>query len=536
MGRYTARIHRRTVAIYGMLVLLFSGLFVRLGQLSSAENYLAAAETQRKYTLSLTQSRGFFYDCDLQPLVNEEKVTVYAIAPGRENLAAVLQSVSPERRQSVAAQMEGGRPFLLESDFPLQAEGVVELWRYRRSDDDLLAPHLIGYLQEGSGASGLEHAFEEELSSHGTAAKVTYTLNGIGQSIEGEPPAVSLPEEDDYGVVLTIDKELQALAEEIGGQYLEKGAIVVMDPQTGEIKAAASFPSYTASTLAEAVADSENTPLINRVFSPYSVGSTFKVVTAAAALEQGSDLTETVVCEGYTDVSGRIFRCHRRSGHGEVDLLDAMAESCNPYFIELGASVGGETLLGMAKRLGFGQGYVFGEGVKSLPGSLPTLSDLSAPAELANFSFGQGKLTATPLQLAVMMSAVCNGGFLITPKLVLGEYQDGQLKREPTAPQERVLSAEVAAQLQALLVYSVMVKEGQNSLPETVSAGGKTATAQTGRYDETGDELEHGWFAGFFPAADPEYVVVVLAEEAGGGNNTASPVFAALADAVAGRE
>ena len=532
MGRYTQRIHRRTVVCYGLTAILFTALFVRLGQLSSSGGYLEAAGNQSQYTLTIEKSRGFIYDCGLVPLVNREAKTVYAISPSERNLVAVLESVKVSRRKATAQLMESGKPFLLLSDYALSAEGVVPLSVYERYSENQLLPHIIGYLSGGKGVSGVEYAREEALSAHGTSYRLTYRVNGLGQVISGVQPEMISPREEDYGVVLTIDSRLQQIVQEVGSRYLKKGAVVIMDPYTGDLKAVASFPAYSLDTLTEDLADEENTPMINRAFYPYSVGSTFKVVTAAAALEQGYSISESYECLGSIDIGGQIFRCHQRSGHGELDMLDAMVESCNPYYIHLGSEVGREAMLSMAKSMGFGEGIVFGEGLKAMAGTLPSLSDLKNPAELANFSFGQGLLTATPIQLAVMMSAVCNGGNRVSPRLFLGEYQDGSLSRYPLSSQQRVISAYTAAQLQTYLIYAVMVKEGQNSLPQTVTAGGKTATAQTGKYDSQGNEYEHGWFAGFFPAAQPEYVVVVLAENGGGGNSSASPVFAAIADEI----
>ena len=184
----------------------------------------------------------------------------------------------------------------------------------------------------------------------------------------------------------------------------------------------------------------------------------------------------------------------------------------------------------MAKRFGFGEALPLAQGISGSAGTLPGETDLQNPAEVANLSFGQGLLTASPLQVTRMMAAAANGGVLVQPRLVLGTTPDGQtgqtLERDADVPSRQILSPEIAAQIQAFLIHCVMVEEEQHALPGNVSAGGKTATAQTGRFDENGDELEHGWFSGFFPAENPRYVVTVLAENSGFGNDTAAPVFA----------
>ena len=357
------------------------------------------------------------------------------------------------------------------------------------------------------------------------------TLDGLQRPIAGIEPEIR-ESGSGRGIALTLDRDIQQVIQEAGTEMLDKGAIVVMDPYSGEILAAASFPAFDPGDLSAAVFDTENTPMINRAFLAYSVGSTFKTVTAAAALEAGIPLTEVNECTGRVDISGQIFRCHKRSGHGELDMLDAMKESCNPYFIGLGQKIGGAALLEAAKRFGFGEKVILAEGISVSAGNLPSARSMINPAAAANLSFGQGELTASPVQIARMMAAVVNGGILVTPRLVLGETDGRNIFREAAPLKKQIVDRNVAAQLQTFLIHCVMVAEGQNALPQTVTAGGKTATAQTGRYDSDGNEMEHGWFAGFFPAVNPSFVAVVFSENSGFGNATAAPVFARIADGI----
>ena len=167
-------------------------------------------------------------------------------------------------------------------------------------------------------------------------------------------------------------------------------------------------------------------------------------------------------------------------------------------------------------------------------GSLPSIDSLQAPAAVANLSFGQGELTASPVQIARMTAAVVNGGKLVSPTVVLGTTEDGNTLQADALPVSRqAIPEEIAAQLKVMLSYAVMSDDSSGGKPALVTAGGKTATAQTGQYDEDGNELEQGWFTGFFPADEPQYVVTVLAENEGFGNTSAAPVFAAIADAAA---
>ena len=533
MGPFTKKIHRRLLLCFGIFCLLCSLLYLRIGLLGQSSQLAQTAARQSKYTLTPITHRGTIYDRYFQPLVDLSARTVNVVLPGAAN-AGLLEQVPGERRSQVAELFERGTPFLLE-DMQLEPlPGVYSFDTTSRYLEDQPAAHLIGYLDnEGNGISGIEKSYDDLLKSYEQKIQVVCTLDGLQQPISGLEPEIRITGSSGGGVVLTLDREIQQIVEEVGSEMLDKGAIVVMDPYSGDILASASFPTYSPLNLADSVQDAENTPMINRALLPYSVGSTFKIVTTAAALEAGADMTEIVDCTGWVDVSGQIFRCHNRSGHGPLDMLDALKESCNPYFIHLGLEVGGEAMAEMAARFGFGQSVKLAEGLTMSGGSCPAAADLVSPAAVANLSFGQGILSASPVQIARMMAAAVNGGYLVTPRLVLGETADGErLQRNAGPLSKQILSSEIAAQLQTFLIHCVMVSEGQNALPQTVTAGGKTATAQTGQFYEEGNELEHGWFAGFFPAVNPEYVVVVLSENSGFGNTTAAPVFSQLADRI----
>ena len=172
--------------------------------------------------------------------------------------------------------------------------------------------------------TGIEKGYNDFLSQHTSKTQVAYTMDGLGHGMPGVEPEVRDGGSDPAGIVLSIDKDIQTVIQNVGGRELKKGAIVVMDPYNGEIKGAASFPTFTPTDLSKSIQDTENSPMINRAFLPFNVGSTFKIVTAAAALEAGIPMSETAVCTGSVDVSGQIIRCHKRDGHGMLDMLDAM--------------------------------------------------------------------------------------------------------------------------------------------------------------------------------------------------------------------
>lgn len=539
MKNYTESIFRRTSAIFAAMVLAAAGLVGQLSWIVSSDQLAQTAQTQSKYTLTVADERGFIYDCKMQPLVGTEQRWQTAVFPTPQNQKKVLDAVEPERKQTVAELLETGKPFVTETTEAVDAEMVYSFSVPERYTENQTAVHLIGYLDyNGSGVTGIEKEYDSFLADSGKKIQVTGMLNALQQTIAGVEPEIRIEGAENAGVVLTLDCRIQQIIESIGSQMLDKGAIVVMDPYNGQIRAMASFPAYSTSNLGEAVNDQENKPMLNRALLGYSVGSTFKIVTAAAAMQSlGREycLTREYTCEGAVDVYGQVFRCHLRSGHGELDMFDAMRESCNPWFIGLGQETGGEALLKTAENLGFGETMMLYGDITASGGTLPSVDSLQAPAAVANFSFGQGELTASPVQIARMTAAVVNGGKLVSPTLVLGTTDDGKTLQSSALPVSRqAISSEIAAQLKVMLAYAVMSDDSSGAKPELVTAGGKTATAQTGQYDEDGNELEQGWFTGFFPADEPQYVVTVLAENEGFGNTSAAPVFAEIADAVAG--
>ncbi|MBQ8725022.1 MAG: penicillin-binding protein 2, partial [Oscillospiraceae bacterium] len=172
--------------------------------------------------------------------------------------------------------------------------------------------------------------------------------------------------------------------------------------------------------------------------------------------------------------------------------------------------------------------------ITSSAGYLPSVSELKLPAERGNFCFGQGKLTATPVQITRMTCAIANGGILPEVSLIKGITTDGEMPDEPEmASGKQVLSTETAEKLRLMMIGAVYGSSGFNGRPAGISAGAKTSTAQTGRFDENGVEYCHGWITGFFPANDPEYAVTILAEDGGYGNTAAAPVFKEIAESIA---
>ena len=229
------------------------------------------------------------------------------------------------------------------------------------------------------------------------------------------------------------------------------GCILIIDVSSGKVRACVSLPDFDAANVGESLT-APDSPLLNRAFSAYAVGSVFKPVLAAAALEAGEgDFIRE--CPGYDALNGQVYRCAGSVPHGLVGLDGALEKSCNGYFIELGRELGPERVRQMAAALGFGKGQDIADGLRSASGVLPEAETLENEGQFANFCFGQGELLATPLQVAGMMNTIAAGGVYHTPLFVectVDETTGEELTPLAHSSSRRVFSVQTAEKLQEL--------------------------------------------------------------------------------------
>jgi len=384
------------------------------------------------------------------------------------------------------------------------------------------------------GQAGLEQTYNDLLMGRDGARRVV--VNSVGREIEtlGEvPPA------EGRRLQLTIDADLQKAAEDGFKALGYAGAAVVLDPRNGEVLSFLSLPAYDPNRFAAGIDRATWTalntdklrPLQNRAIQGrYSPGSTFKIVVAVAALEEGVATPEfRVHCGGGATFYGRFFQCHLKGGHGSVDMRHAIEKSCNTYFYTLGNMVGVDRLHKWATALGLG--------VKTgidlpheIEGIMPSTEWKRArtgekwyAGETISVSIGQGQVSVTPISLAVMMATVANGGTRYVPHIVKA-VDEGKgwtpVPPPPPAAQTRMKPDHVQALHDGLwMVVNAAGTGGRGRIPGRDVAG-KTGTAQVislqggkqakGRTDM--DLRDHGWFVFFAPANNPEIAGVMFAE------------------------
>lgn len=526
----------RKRADHGIIILTafffiaFAVLAFNYYRISAEQQYVRTAQVSSKLVMTVGECQGTVYDRNMKPLVNAETVLAAAAIP--EALDREATAAYAADKEQFYKDFDAGEPFVFTcTEKADESDGLTVFELPVRYSGSQLARHVIGYLSDDSGADGIEYAYDSILRSGYSSNSVTYSIDGFGNILLGDGKEVFRTSSYKTGVVLTIDKDIQEICER-SGKSIKKGAIVCADIKTGDILAMASFPSYDPEELERALNDSRS-PLINRALYSYSVGSVFKLVTAATALEDGFE-GQMYNCTGSIDISGRTFNCHKLDGHELQNMTDAMINSCNTYFIDLSRCLDTEKLRKTASDIGFGRENYLCAGMTGSGGVLPTADELAVPAELANFSFGQGRLTATPLQITQLTCAIANDGNMPILRLVKGITADGSSAANEKSPQlSRVMSEETAEKLRRMMILAVRDNDSSNAKTKITKTGAKTSTAQTGKFSRSGEELCHAWITGFFPSRKPKYAVTVLIENGGYGNDAAAPVFSEIADSIA---
>ncbi len=487
--------------------------------------------TQR---ILLSQIRGDIYDCNMKKLVNRESSNFIVAEPDGKNIAILKDYLSESEYKKLVDCINSKTPFVCENDF--YGDEVLKTKVFRRYSDDGFCCHVVGYINKSDniGVCGIEKGYDSFLKEENR--KLFYSYNATAQNrmlSGGENGIVSENYYSKKGVMLTIDYDIQRIAQNAGEVYgIDKGAVVVLDAENGEIRAMVSFPSFNQNDVALSLTD-ENSPFLNRCVSSYNVGSVFKLVVAMTAIKEGKDNFRTY-CTSGVDIGDKTFSCSNNTSHGEVDLKKAMAYSCNSYFIRLALNLGSEKILRTAENMGFGKAFFLADGINVSKGNLPQREDVFTDGEIANLSFGQGDLLATPLQIACLYSAAVNGGDFIEPKLVSGTVDENGMKKNFETSQYvyRAFSEEEANKLKEILINNFSMGTCVTAKPENCLAGGKTSTAETGRQNEAGEEVLCSWFAGFAEKKDKIYTIVVFKEDGKSGSADCGPVFKEIAERI----
>ena len=519
---------RRSAICFFIIISLFLSCILRVAVIANS-NYANVQAAQSSIKIKVSNLRGTIFDRNLIPLTNNCKKIIACVSPTPRAITAISAYLKGEKLNTVLETLKNGKPALCEVDTLIECDGIVCTEIYTHNSYKTPAIHTVGYTDiDNKGVSGIEKAYDEILYSKETAY-VSYSCDGLGNILEGIAPTVeNNTSVIANGVVSTIDINIQTILEEVATP-LESGAVIIADAKTSKIRGIVSKPYFDCENIEEYL-NKENSPLFNRAISSYNVGSAFKPCIATAGIESGYK-SFTHNCTGSFEIIDRTFRCHKSDGHGITNLNTGLMNSCNTYFYNLAFKIGGDTVHKTARLFNFGEKLKICDNLYTAKGSIPNKQTLANIAHLANFSIGQGELTASPISMLTLYCAIANGGKYYIPSVVEGTLKDGDFKEYNFGSPTVAMKESTAATLKEALKSVIEEGTGVLAKPKTVSAAGKTATAQTGKF-ENSKEIYNTWFCGFFPFEEPKYTVIVFCENSQRGNISCGEIFAQIADKI----
>jgi stage V sporulation protein D (sporulation-specific penicillin-binding protein) len=538
--------------VWGLLGLfvLFAALSIRLAyvQLGKGGELSAKAEDSWRRNIPFAAKRGEILDRQGTALTyNVSSPTVMAIPVQIKEPEETARRLAPlldmsedkvlkliTKRTASQKLQPGGRKITMEKAQKirdLKLPGIVvaeDNKRYYPYGD--LAAHILGFTGiDNQGLTGVEKQQNSKL--RGIDGSIAYLSDAGGRLMPGSSEKYIEPK-DGLNLQLTIDKSVQSIMERELDQamvkFQAKSALsIAMNPKTGEILGMAGRPSYEPALYKQYAPEIYNRNL--PIWMTYEPGSTFKIITLAAALEEKKVnlKNDRFFDPGYIEVGGARLRCWKKGGHGSQTFLQVVENSCNPGFVTLGQRLGKETLFKYIRNFGFGSKTgidMIGEG-NGILFKLPQVG----PVELATTAFGQG-VSVTPIQQVTAVSAAINGGNLYKPHITKGWIQPGTGKvLEKVEPElvRRVVSEDTSRQVREALESVVAKGTGRPAFIEGYRVGGKTGTAQkviNGRYSSSEHIVS---FIGFAPADDPQIVVYTAVDNPKGiqfGGVVAAPI------------
>jgi len=572
-----------------LVLLAFSVLISRLLYLQIVEGteYRRLSEINSIRLQDIDAPRGLIFDRNNQMLVdNRPAFNLHIILKDAKPLDETLEKLgriigeSPDAlREQIRNDKRRGpyTPVLLKEDIGRDLLAAIEVHKYdlpgvvvhvsprRHYLFKDFAAHLLGYVGEISaeelrskpfeeckggdfiGKFGIEKAFEPIMRGKRGGRQVE--VNATGQVVR---VLETVDAQAGHNLTLTIDHTLQAAAEAL--LQGKTGAAVAVDPNNGEILAMASSPTFDPNWFVTGMRQEQWQALITNPYRPlenkaiqaeYPPASTYKIVTAIAGLEEGViDAHTTMFCPGFYRYGNRVYRCWKHAGHGEVDVVQALAQSCDVFFYQVGEALGVDTLAKYARALGLGELTGINLSQESR-GLIPTkewkLKRLGEPwqgGETLSVSIGQGFDLVTPLQMAVLMATVGNGGTRFKPRLIH--------RVDPVSEDESIdKQAEGAARFSISDTTLALVRQGLwdvvnqrtgtawRSRLEDIEFSGKTGTAQVVGRPPDGIEDEdqikemhkdHAWFVAYAPSVKPRIAIAVMVEHGEHGSSAAAPI------------
>lgn len=551
---FFSNIHERIRFVFLVCIFILIAIIIKVFyiQVFTYEKLNNLAESLWSRELPIKADRGLIVDRNGEALASNITTVSLVVVPGqikepekvakdlsdilnsdyKDMLAHVTKSTSIERVHPEGRRLDFE---VAEKINNLKYDGVYLLKESKRYYPyESVLSHVLGYVGiDNQGLSGIELYYDDYLT--GADGAIKYFSDGKGNKLE----LTEIYEAPTPGVTLelTIDMRLQMAVENeldnVVAKYTpEQALIMAMNPKTGEILAMASRPNFNNNEYQK-----YSTEVINRnlpIWMTYEPGSTFKIITLSAALEEKTiNLFEDTFHDGGAiEVDGAVIHCWKHGGHGTQTMLEVVENSCNPGFVKIGQTLGTDKLMSYINNYGFGSKT--GVDLNGESSGILFKTENMGPVELATTSFGQG-ISVTPLQQIRAVSAAINGGKLYTPHIV-GSFKESETgsvikKVEPQA-ERQVISEETSKLVRHALESVVANGSGKNAYIENYRVGGKTGTAQKvkdGKYMDGNYILS---FIGFLPANDPEIIVYVAVDNPKGVTQYGGVVSAPIAKSV----
>ncbi len=541
---------KRIKILLFVFIAIFSCLVTRLFyiQIVGGNSLAEEASAQRTNNVQIESARGDFIDKNGINLTSRTPKITLVLKPALlrdkgEEVEQICRLVGLDSDKTKDNIQRHNTPILVEVDQEtktiineMNLDGISFINSLNRYNTDTKAKHLLGYLNQVDkiGSIGLEKLYEKTLN-YGNEDLLTIFTDGKNELLNGLGYRIIKAEEKKnkkLDIRLTIDYHIQSIVEQALDKRGLTGAIVVEDVKNGNIVAMCSKPDFDPNDIEKYLSNNKR-PLFNRAVAQYNIGSVFKLVDLAAIFEANPNYNMLFSCPGYIRVSDTEFKCSsfEKGGHGTVDINNALAISCNAYFINMSLDLGEEEIISMCEKLGLGKNTgLTSQGIDEAKGLVPSLSDLKNPGDIANISIGQGQILATPVQIADLVATIANGGIKNNVNVVdcVVNGEGNKVRDLKVVSQKRVLSIRTADRIKTLMEEVISTGTGkQANLDGYGGAGGKTGSAETGQFID-GEKIIQAWFAGYFPSKTPKYSVAIFIEDGKSGGTAAAPIFAEI--------
>lgn len=475
------------------LALFFSFVFTsvvgRCFYVSTNKTY-AVADSYNSISLDINKLYTNIYDRNNKPLNNNSTSLVAIIRPNERDMSELHLLFNTDEVKSITTELSEGKPVIKPITRYAQTKYIKVVEIINENSEDMLCKHLINRYY-----GGLETAVSKEIGK----CSINYSVDALGRILSGdEGKLINKNYNNKDGVKISIDRDIQQIVE-TSANNIKKGAVVVMDVNTSQILA-----SY-----------SKGEDYINRAASPYAVGSIFKLVVTACAIENGVYLTYD--CKNNITVGDTTYHCQKNKAHGKQNMKQALANSCNCYFVNLALKLGADKLYNFTDRFQINNTCKVYNTYSVKSGHLLSREKLYSKGQLALIGFGQGELTDTPIHFASIVGALVNGGYYIQPTL--------ELKK---SSKKQVISPKTSQKMRKYMRYVVSNGTGISADFNNKSAG-KTATAQSGIYVD-GKEILNTWFVGIYPYDEPKYSIVIMCEDGKSGAGDCCPIFCTIVE------